>query len=301
MTRLTPSRQQYLDFKSQFPDSIVMFRLGDFYEMFDDDAQTAARELDLVLTGRPVSKGERVPMCGVPYHAVEGYIARLVERGYHVAVVEQVGSEPVNGLTPREVSRVITPGTVMEPGMLADARHIVQADITTRAGGWENWNHAKGLGAPYEKVKDAIAFKNDPSKQSMHHARQKEEMGLQKVDVAYNPNYVVALEVDRDGVVWVGTWGGGLSRYDGRAWKSYTTHEGLPGNHVFMLHLDPRGRLWAGTNNGLARMKDGRFEVMTVADGLFADNVFSMTTARDGSIWVGSFGGVAHIREGAFK
>ncbi|MCZ7538439.1 MAG: DNA mismatch repair protein MutS [Anaerolineae bacterium] len=123
MTKLTPSRQQYLDFKKQFPDSIVMFRLGDFYEMFDDDARTAARELDLVLTGRPVSKGERVPMCGVPHHAVEGYIARLVERGYHVAVVEQVGSEPVNGLTPREVSRVITPGTVMEPGMLPEARH----------------------------------------------------------------------------------------------------------------------------------------------------------------------------------
>jgi len=170
-----------------------------------------------------------------------------------------------------------------------------------RDGRWENWNHAKGLGAPYEKVKDAIAFKNDPSRQSMHHARQKEEMGLQKVDVAYNPNYVVALEVDRDGVVWVGTWGGGLSRYDGRAWKSYTTREGLPGNHVFMLHLDPKGRLWAGTNNGLARMKDGRFEVMTVSQGLFADNVFSMATAADGSLWVGSYGGVAHIRELALK
>ena len=123
MPKVTPSRQQYLDFKSQFPDAIVMFRLGDFYEMFDADAELAARELDLVLTGRPVAKGERVPMCGVPHHAVEGYIARLVEKGYHVAVIEQVGSEPVGGLTPREVSRVITPGTVMEPGMLADTRH----------------------------------------------------------------------------------------------------------------------------------------------------------------------------------
>lgn len=150
MTRLTPSRQQYLDFKSQFPDSIVMFRLGDFYEMFDDDAQTAARELDLVLTGRPVSKGERVPMCGVPYHAVEGYIARLVERGYHVAVVEQVGSEPVNGLTPREVSRVITPGTVMEPGMLADARHnylLALAPEPDRSG--EGW---AGVGIAYADI-----------------------------------------------------------------------------------------------------------------------------------------------------
>ncbi len=123
MTKVTPSRQQYLDFKAQFPDAIVMFRLGDFYEMFDADAEIASRELDLVLTGRPVSKGERVPMCGVPHHAVEGYIAKLVDRGYHVAVIEQVGSEPVNGLTPREVARVITPGTVMDPGMLADTRH----------------------------------------------------------------------------------------------------------------------------------------------------------------------------------
>jgi len=122
MAKVTPSRQQYLDFKKQFPDAIVMFRLGDFYEMFDADAETAARELDLVLTGRPVSKGERVPMCGVPHHAVDGYVARLIEKGYHVAVVEQVGDEPINGLTPREVSRVVTPGTVMEPAMLPEAR-----------------------------------------------------------------------------------------------------------------------------------------------------------------------------------
>src|SRR5690606_7191118 len=103
MSKVTPSRKQYLDFKKQFPDAIVMFRLGDFYEMFDHDAEVAARELDLVLTGRPVAKGERVPMCGVPHHAVETYIARLVEKGYHVAVIEQVGNEPINGLTPREV------------------------------------------------------------------------------------------------------------------------------------------------------------------------------------------------------
>ncbi len=139
MPKVTPSRQQYLDFKSQFPDAIVMFRLGDFYEMFDDDAEVASRELDLVLTGRGAPKGDRVPMCGVPHHAVEGYIARLVEKGYHVAVVEQVGSEPVGGLTPREVSRVITPGTVMEPGMLAETRHsylLALAPEADREGGW---------------------------------------------------------------------------------------------------------------------------------------------------------------------
>jgi ligand-binding sensor domain-containing protein len=163
-------------------------------------------------------------------------------------------------------------------------------------GQWQNWNHAKGLGAPYEKVKDNIQFKTDPSKVSDHHARQKEEMGLQKVDVAYNPNYIVSMVVDAQGVVWAGTWGGGLSRFDGKAWTHYTVAEGLPGNHVFMLHIDPKGQLWIGTNDGLAKWKEGRFEVMTTADGLFNNAVFSMATARDGTLWVGSFGGVARIK-----
>lgn len=166
-----------------------------------------------------------------------------------------------------------------------------------RQGRWENWNHAKGLGAPYELVKNQIEFKNDPSKVSQHHARQKEEMGLSGVDVAYNPNYVVALAVDAAGVVWAGTWGGGLSRFDGREWKRYTAADGLPGNHVFMLHIDRAGQLWIGTNNGLARMSaDGRFKVLTTQDGLFNNAVFSMATSADGTMWVGSFGGVAKIR-----
>src|SRR5512143_3701433 len=121
-------------------------------------------------------------------------------------------------------------------------------------------------------------------------------MGLSDITVAYNPNYIVALAVDRDGVVWAGTWGGGLSRFDGKTWKTWTTAEGLPGNHVSMLHVDKSGALWVGTNNGLAQMKDGKFPVLTVTDGLFANTVFSMaSTAADG-IWVGSFGGVAHLR-----
>ena len=93
-----------------------------------------------------------------------------------------------------------------------------------------------------------------------------------------------------------GTWGGGLSRFDGKRWTQYTVSEGLPGNHVFMLHVDPKGTLWVGTNNGLARMKDGGFDVLTTQDGLFNNAVFSMTTARDGTLWVGSFGGVAKIK-----
>ena len=165
-----------------------------------------------------------------------------------------------------------------------------------RGGKWDNWNHAKGLGAPYERVKDHIQYKNDPSKVSQHHAKQKQEMGLEKVDVAYNPNYIVSMVVDADGVVWAGTWGGGLARFDGKAWKAYTVSEGLPGNHIFMLYIDPKGTMWIGTNNGLARKSGEKFEVMTTADGLFNNVVFSMGTAQDGTLWVGSFGGVARIK-----
>ncbi len=116
--KTTPVRRQYLEIKRQHPDAIVFFRLGDFYETFDEDAEKAARELDIVLTSRKVAKGTRVPMAGIPYHAVENYLARLIERGYHVAICEQVGDQPVNGLVPRKVVRVVTPGTIVEPGLL---------------------------------------------------------------------------------------------------------------------------------------------------------------------------------------
>jgi DNA mismatch repair protein MutS len=115
---ITPIRKQYLEIKRQYPHAILFFRLGDFYETFDQDAEITARELDIVLTSRNVAKGVRVPMAGIPYHAVENYLARLIERGYHVAICEQVGEQPVRGLVPRKVTRVITPGTVIEPGLL---------------------------------------------------------------------------------------------------------------------------------------------------------------------------------------
>ncbi len=114
----TPIRQQYLDIKRDYPHAILFFRLGDFYETFDEDAELAARELDIVLTSRSVGKGIRVPLAGIPYHAVENYLARLIEKGYHVAICEQVGETPVKGLFPRKVIRVVTPGTVTEPALL---------------------------------------------------------------------------------------------------------------------------------------------------------------------------------------
>lgn len=142
---VTPIRQQYLDIKRQYPDTIVFFRLGDFYETFDQDAETTSRELDIVLTSRNVAKGTRIPMAGIPYHAVENYLARLIEKGYHVAICEQVGDQPKKGLFPREVVRVVTPGTVIEPGLLKGDRNnylvslavneqragIAHVDITT--------------------------------------------------------------------------------------------------------------------------------------------------------------------------
>lgn len=166
-----------------------------------------------------------------------------------------------------------------------------------KEGQWKNWQHGDGLGAPFEVVREAIQFTNDPAKASKHHAQQKSEQGLEGVDVAYNPNYIISLVVDNDGIVWCGTWGGGLARFDGEHWKNYTTRDGLPGNHIFMLYKDTQGALWIGTSKGLATLdrKQERFTTMTMAHGLFADNVFSMGNATDGSVWVGSFGGVARI------
>lgn len=114
----TPSRQQYLDIKKQYPDAILFFRLGDFYETFDEDAEITSRELDLVLTSRGIGKDRRVPMAGIPYHAVDNYLSRLIEKGYHVAICEQMGNQAINGLFPREVTRIVTPGTLIEPGLL---------------------------------------------------------------------------------------------------------------------------------------------------------------------------------------
>ncbi|MBN2500442.1 MAG: DNA mismatch repair protein MutS, partial [Anaerolineales bacterium] len=115
---VSPSRRQYLDIKKQYQDTILFFRLGDFYETFDEDAKLVSEELDIVLTGRNVGKGMRVPMAGIPYHAMENYISRLIDSGHHVAICEQVGDTPVGGLMPREVVRIVTPGTIVEPGLL---------------------------------------------------------------------------------------------------------------------------------------------------------------------------------------
>ena len=122
-TNATPIRQQYLDIKKNYPDAILFFRLGDFYETFDEDAEITSRELDIVLTGRNVAKGQKVPMAGIPYHAADNYISRLIEKGYHVAICEQIGEQPQKGIFPREVIRLVTPGTVIEPGLIKNEKN----------------------------------------------------------------------------------------------------------------------------------------------------------------------------------
>jgi len=132
---LTPIRKQYLEIKRQYPDAILFFRLGDFYETFDQDAEITSRELDIVLTSRNVAKGMRIPMAGIPHHAAENYLARLIEKGYHVAICEQVGDQPVKGLFPRQVVRVVTPGTVVEPGLLpGDANNYLVCVVSRSSG-----------------------------------------------------------------------------------------------------------------------------------------------------------------------
>lgn len=124
MAQLSPMMQQYFKIKEENKDSILFFRLGDFYEMFFDDAKIASKELELTLTGRDCGQDERAPMCGVPFHSCEGYIARLVSKGYKVAICEQTEDPAVaKGLVKRDIVRVITPGTVMESSMLDESKN----------------------------------------------------------------------------------------------------------------------------------------------------------------------------------
>lgn len=121
---LTPMMQQYLETKKQYADCILFYRLGDFYEMFFEDAKTVSKELELTLTGKACGLEERAPMCGVPYHAVEGYLTRLVSRGYKVAICEQVEDPKLaKGLVKREVIRIVTPGTNLNMQSLEESKN----------------------------------------------------------------------------------------------------------------------------------------------------------------------------------
>jgi len=161
---------------------------------------------------------------------------------------------------------------------------------------WTNWTHADGLGAPLELV-EQDASGTDPGSLSSHHARQKEEQGLGDVKVAYNPNYIVSLSVGADGDVWAGTWGAGLSRFDGEHWHIYTVADGLPSNHVYALHTDAEGRLWIGTGKGLAVLTEDGIRAFGRELELAVQSVFAIATSGKAA-WVGGFGGVTWYPNG---
>ena len=126
MAEFTPMMQHYLQTKEEYKDCILFYRLGDFYEMFFDDALTASKELEITLTGKNCGLEERAPMCGVPYHAVDGYLNRLVSNGHKVAICEQVEDPKLaKGIVKREVIRVVTPGTNMNIQALDEQLHYV--------------------------------------------------------------------------------------------------------------------------------------------------------------------------------
>ena len=121
---MTPMMQQYMETKSQYPDCILFYRLGDFYEMFFDDALTASKELEITLTGKNCGMEERAPMCGVPYHAVDGFLTKLVSKGYKVAICEQVEDpKQAKGIVKREVVRIVTPGTILDAAAIDESKN----------------------------------------------------------------------------------------------------------------------------------------------------------------------------------
>ena len=122
--QVSPMMQNYLNTKEQYKDCILFYRLGDFYEMFYDDAILASHELEITLTGRACGTEEKAPMCGVPFHAAEMYISRLIAKGHKVAICEQLEDpKQTKGIIKRDVIRVVTPGTVMETNMLEDKKN----------------------------------------------------------------------------------------------------------------------------------------------------------------------------------
>jgi len=144
MNQLTPMLRQYLGIKGQYPDAILFFRMGDFYEMFFEDARTASRILGITLTARGTYNGEKVPMCGVPHHASKNYVARLIENGFKVAICDQVEDPKASkGIVKREVVRVVTPGSIVDEAEVDNKNSLYLAAVATDRNGTYGLAHAE--------------------------------------------------------------------------------------------------------------------------------------------------------------
>ena len=139
---ITPIRKQYLEIKRQYPDAILFFRLGDFYETFDQDAETGCARAGYRPDLAHVAKGARVPMAGIPHHAAENYLARLIERGFHVAICEQVGDQPVERPVPAQGDTCGDPGTVIEPGCCRRCQQLPGLCRVRNSGDAKGWERA---------------------------------------------------------------------------------------------------------------------------------------------------------------
>ncbi len=154
---------------------------------------------------------------------------------------------------------------------------------------WHAWTHADGLGA--ENVEQLPPSSNTGLGTRSRHDLSTLELGQS----TYNPNYVFSVLVDPQDVLWAGTWGGGLSRFDGSHWQSYTTADGLAGNIVYSIAQAPDGALWLGTNGGLSRYDGQQWQSYTMADGLLGNNAYAVVVTAEGEVWVGTENGVARL------
>ncbi len=156
---------------------------------------------------------------------------------------------------------------------------------------WWTWTHKDGLGADQALIEKELGKKIELLPSGKRHREHEIKAN------EYNPDYVVSGVVDREGNKWFGTWGAGLSRFDGKSWRTYTMSDGLPGNMIHSLKLDSRGILWIGTNGGVSRFDGKGFKNYKMEDGLFSNTVYSIAIDQDGTKWFGTFGGVSRFMD----
>ncbi|MFQ5579367.1 MAG: two-component regulator propeller domain-containing protein [Nitrospiria bacterium] len=152
---------------------------------------------------------------------------------------------------------------------------------------WQGWTHKDGLGATITSSRPTPPTDDSYNEEEDHHLQAGRE------NQNHNPNYVISSAIDKAGILWFGTWGGGLSRFDGKTFKNYTTNEGLPGNIINAIEIDKNGVMWIGTNKGVSRFNGKSFKNFSQKDGLLGDYIYSIAIDDEGSKWFGTFGGVS--------